>query len=73
MERIAAHFVATVLTKNNVTISVVSVPTDVMTATKEVIVHKVLITLLLVTYKETGIYFEKLYKTTPNLHIFFHS
>lgn len=44
-DRIADLFVATVMTKNNVTTSMVPVPTGVMTAIKEVIVHKVMIML----------------------------
>lgn len=43
-DRIAALFVATVMTKNNVTTSMGPVPTGVMTAIKEVIVHKCAIT-----------------------------
>lgn len=40
MDRIAAHFVAIVLKKNNVTISMLPVPTDVIVAIEEVNVHK---------------------------------
>lgn len=42
MDRIAAHFVAIVLKKNNVTISMLPVPTDVIVAIEEVNVHKVI-------------------------------
>ena len=41
-DRIAALFVATVLTKNNATTSMEPVPVDVMTATKAETVPKVL-------------------------------
>lgn len=40
LDRIAARSVATVMTGNNVTTSMEPVSTDVMTAIKEVIVHK---------------------------------
>lgn len=43
LDRIAARSVATVMTRNNVTTSMEPVSTDVMTAIKEMIVHKVLI------------------------------